>query len=87
MTLTELLASPVGTTHIFSEPNIYATNPLMAFKAIHWEKTGVGVRPRMFFAETEFEALVKAEVYDRKRKELRKKWRNSAKQHRETLKR
>lgn len=71
MTLVQLKNSPIGTTEINSGENEHCPTgkPEMRFMAMHYERTSRGVRPRIYYAATEAEALEKAKAYDKTRKE------------------
>ena len=94
MTLAELYASPIGTTFIslvkttvFWADEYYRDLDYDVYQATHYERVSKAIKPTVFQAATEEEAMQKAEAHDRKRKEIRQKWRNSAKQRREISKR
>lgn len=86
MTLATLSRSPIGTTEIASgenenwKPDLHS--PEMKFMAVHYEKMQARVKPVIFYAGTETEALTLATAYDNTRKEIHKKWKDSAKERR-----
>jgi hypothetical protein len=79
MTLVELIKSPIGTTRFYVEERVRdPQRPELNFAAVHHEKISGGIRPKVFYAATAEAALAKARQYDNERKELHKKWRESA---------
>lgn len=72
MTLAKIHNSPIGTTEVVSGVNEHwdGKRADMKFIAWHLEKIPGGVRPIVYFGETEAEARGKAEERDRKRKLL-----------------
>lgn len=87
MTHMELYQSPTGTMRIYTEYCPHNKGrPGYEWAAVHEEKIYKGVRPHVFYAATEAEALEKAEQYNEKRKEKHRQWRESAKRRREISK-
>lgn len=86
MTLATLSRSPIGTTEIASgenenwNPDVHP--PEMKFMAVHYEKMQGRVKPVIFYGETEQDALTLATAHDNTRKEIHKKWKDSAKARR-----
>lgn len=73
-TLTEIHNGPNGAMAIFVRENVHSREPETAFIATHYEKISRAVRPMDFYGETADTAQAKAEAHNKKRKELRAKW-------------